>query len=463
MGWDPGRPPTSINGGATVPNWMNSGGFGQLQVLSLQAVELDDKGKKKKLNPFLVGKTMKDLVGEIEDTKTEEEGTVYVLYVRNPDQVKKLLSLKNICQPDGSAIVVVPHPRLNKRRCVISCRESQEMSEAELLGWIKDQNVIEVKRIIATEQGKKVNTPTVILTLQGTVVPDYIKIGPLRIKTRIYVPNPTICYICYNYGHTKFRCKAEAICRNCSKVHNLDQECKQTPFCLHCAGKHGPTSKLCPKFAYEKEIMRLRFVKGVSFEEAVKQIKAGGGSYAAISKVQRRLETAQDPGQANQLKEKDELIAKLLDTIEKLNTRVEELEKKQQQKKDKKDKKRTNRKERAKAEESASEMETDSSTKQTTGGVPAQVGGASSKVSGNISMSNVQKIHKRHPTTEIQPPNLKKTPPNSMNNETDKMLCPTDNPLNPDMNILPFSMNSQLVNRPLNTQHGQYNSVHKQQ
>lgn len=78
-GWDPGRPPTASDGSATVPNWMNSGGFGQLQVLLLQGMDLTSEGSKKKLNPFIVGKTMKDLVGEIDDTKTEADGTMYVL------------------------------------------------------------------------------------------------------------------------------------------------------------------------------------------------------------------------------------------------------------------------------------------------------------------------------------------------------------------------------------------------
>lgn len=193
----------------------------------------------------------------------------------------------------------------------------------------------------------------------------------------------------------------------------------------------------------------------------MKQFKAGGGTYASVSKVQQRLNTAKvAPQESAQLKEKDELIAKLLDTIEKLNTRVEELEKKQQQKKMKKDRKKANRKERERLEESASEMETDNSNNLAPVETPVQVGGVSSEVEGNFHMSSVQKLHKRHPTTEIHPPDCKKTPTNS---DFTNMPCPLKFAFNSDSNYLPFPTNTQLVQHPnSNYQNGSNNSKNKQ-
>lgn len=66
-GWDPGRPLKMSDGNATVPHRMNSGGYGQLQVLLMQGEE------EKKLNPFIVGKSMQDHVGEIDVTTTEPD------------------------------------------------------------------------------------------------------------------------------------------------------------------------------------------------------------------------------------------------------------------------------------------------------------------------------------------------------------------------------------------------------
>lgn len=437
-GWDPGRPPTVSDGNATVPNWMNSGGFGQLQVLLMQGEE------EKKLNPFIVGKSMDILVGEIDGTTTEANGTRYVLRVRNVEQAKKLLAMKNLC--DNSPVSVIAHPRLNRRRCVFSCRETQEMTEEELINGLKNQNVIEVKRIFRTENGQKINTPTVIVTLEGTVVPEHIKVGPLRIQTRIYIPNPTICYRCYNYGHTKFRCKSEAKCRNCSKIHNLEGDCTEAAFCFHCQGNHGPSSRICPIYNKEKEAMRLQYTKGVTYNEAIRQIQAGGGSYAAVSKVQQRLETTHEPTiESKQLKEKDETIKQLMETIEKLSRRIDDLERKQQAKKDKKRSKKMHNMEEA----SWSDMETDSSaqpsaTRQVATGQMATQG--SSKVSAPSLRSGVQNVHKRHFTTEIHPPISKKSP-SATNNTTEQMQCPID----PMLLDLPHQQLS----------HGQHNNTKK--
>lgn len=96
------------------------------------------------------------------------------------------------------------------------------MKEDELLRWMKDEGVIEVRRITRMENGSKVNTPS---PSKERLYQTISRLALCEIKTRLYVPNPTICYSCYQYGHTKLRCKSAAICRNCSKVHDLTSEC----------------------------------------------------------------------------------------------------------------------------------------------------------------------------------------------------------------------------------------------
>lgn len=432
-GWDPGLPPSAEDGRPTVPTWMGGVGIGQLQILSLHATEAD-----KKLSPFIVGKSMEDLVGEIESTTTENNGTKYVLRVRDAGQAKKLLNMKALF--DGTAVTVELHPVLNKRRCVISCREIINETDDELLKWMAKDGVVGVKRFTRMQDGVRVNTPTITLTINGTAVPEHIKVGPLRIKTRIYIPDPMICYRCFEYGHSKFRCKSVARCRNCSKAHDLESECGAAPFCLHCQGQHGPASRTCPVYVTEKEITRLRFTKGITYQEAMKQVKAGGGSYAAVSQVQQRLVNARETSQAaDEINAKDDLIKQLQDTIVKLTTRIEQLETKQRAKKEKK---RAKHAKEQKMEDSCSEMETDSSAKQTTSGKTsgssAQVvsssskaSAASSQVSGIIRKSSVsQGQHKRHYTTEIEPPILKKNPVHT-NIIIGQMQSPKD-PMTPD-------------------------------
>lgn len=454
-GWDPGLPPTAFNGGPTVPEWMGGVGIGQLQILSLYATNGETK-----LCPFIVGKSMQDLVGEIENTTTEANGMKYVLRVRDAGQVRKLLSMKKLF--NGTAVTVELHPVFNKRRCLISCREIQNKTEQELMEWLAKDGVVGVKRITRMQDGKPVNTPTVILTLNGTAVPEHIKVGPLRIKTRMYIPDPMICYKCFNYGHSKLRCKGAAKCRNCSKTHDLEGECNAAPFCQHCQGAHGPANRSCPVYAMEKEIVRLRFTKGISQEEAKKQIQSGGGSYAAVSSaVQQRLVNARtSTGQSDQLKAKDDLIKQLTETITKLTNRIDELEKKCTSKKEKK---RSRKIQILRDEGSGSKMETDSSAKQSAPGQPSV--GISSQVSAVLPKPSVQK-YKCHPTTEIHAPIVKKASADQSQQSSDLAYPPLNSKSPPNhpgiLDQLQTLMDSTRLNSPHSQSHnGQHTKPHK--
>jgi hypothetical protein len=326
-----GGPPDPGDGRPRVPEWMGGVGIGQLHILSLEAMAAD-----KRLSPFVVGKSLQQAVGEIESATTEAGGLRYVLRVRDAAQVNKLLALKHLF--DGTEIKIQLHPVLNTRRCVISCREILNEKEEEIAKWLAEEGVTAVRRITRMDNGNRINTPTLILTINGTVVPEHIRVGPLRIKTRTYIPDPMLCFHCYAYGHTKLRCKSGAKCRNCSGCHETTSECNAEAFCFHCKGKHSPASRQCPKYAAEKEILRIQHTKGISHQEAAKQLEAGGGSFAAVSKIQQRLTIGQQPP-TEELKEKDALIKQLSETIAVLSRRVEELERKKT-KKDKKQKQR---------------------------------------------------------------------------------------------------------------------------
>lgn len=389
-GWDPGLPHTTIDGGPTIPPWMGGIGIGELQILSLYAAD-----KTTNLCPFKVGASMRGLVGDIENTTTEANGNKYVLRIRDAKQAEKLLKMTTLI--DGTKIIVEMHPILNKRRCVISCREILNTTEDELLKELADEKVIAVKRITRKQDGKIVNTPTIILTLNGTRVPEHIKVGPLRIRTRTYIPDPMLCYRCYEYGHTRTKCKAKSDkCRNCSVAHDLEGECTAAPFCQNCKQDHSPASRQCPTYQREKEIVRLRFTKGISHQEATKQFLTGGGSYAAVSQIQQRLITAQQNHQENEeLKEKDEIIKQLTEKIAKLTERIEELEKRKR----KKNKKRA----KQSPEESHSEMDTESSITH-----PTEEADETS-IQVNVTDPNpIVHKHKRHPTTDLFLENFKK-------------------------------------------------------
>lgn len=436
-GRGPGLPPTIIDGRPTAPDWMSGTGLGQLQVLSLYANDTN-----KKLCPFIVGKSMKDLVGEIESTTTEANGNKYILRIRSQSQADKLLKMTSLF--DGTKITVESHPVLNKRKCVIFCPEIKDVENDKLLIELANEKVIEIRRISRKQDGVSVNTPTLILTISGTVVPDYIKVGPLRVRTRTYIPEPMLCFKCYDYGHTQKGCKKEAKCRNCSGTHVLEPECTKDPFCKNCQGQHSPSNRSCPVYKTEKEITKVRFLKGVPYSVAAEQVRAGGGSYAEVSKVQGRLEVAKvSPSVAELLKTKDDTIKLLQEKLANIEKELAKFNNEEQARKDRKKCRKQKKIQIVDDDESYSEMDTDSNTPQAT-----VHNDKTAQVSAPISNTIAPKI-KRQGTTEMSPPAIKKISagpgPSNSSNKTIHTNSPTSIVQTPKHNIQSNKQPKQLA------------------
>lgn len=100
-----------------IPSWMDSNdAFGQLTFLSLMPAAGSTLPRD---HILVVGKTIQEQVGKIDDAHTEEQGTKYVLRVKSNKQCEKLLSLEKL--NDGTPIIITYHSRLNRCQCVISC------------------------------------------------------------------------------------------------------------------------------------------------------------------------------------------------------------------------------------------------------------------------------------------------------------------------------------------------------
>lgn len=324
----------------TMPIWMDrSNRYGQRIVLSLQAA-----GKEKLPKPFIVGKSIDQAGGELpEPATTEEKHTKYVIKTRNAAQAKKLMEMRQLI--DGTKVEVSLHSKLNFSQCVVSCPEVIDLPEEELKADLADQGVTNVRRITRVEGKDKVNTATLVLTVNGTVFPKHIMFGPLRAPTRLFYPSPMMCFNCYSYGHTKAKCQSPPICRVCSNSHPLDDGgCKRNAFCKNCKGNHPPTNRKCPEFIKEEKIIKIKVETGVNFAEARKEYFRlhGNSSYAAVSSAQERLEHIRQENEKDNeirlLKEeiakmkestandkKDEEIAKLREEIADLKNLVSQL------------------------------------------------------------------------------------------------------------------------------------------
>lgn len=278
----------------TAPEWMDANGeLGALTVLLMEPAHRDGKLPN---NPFIVARSLKEQVGSITAAYRDKDGNL-VIKVRCNKKAAKLLAMTELI--DKTKIRITEHARLNQVRCIVTCHSVSELSDEELAAELEDQGVIGVQRL-----GKKgTRSATMVVTLRGTVVPKDLYFGYDLCRTRAYKQAPMQCYRCFDFGHTKARCSAEELCRNCSSPHKIEKDeegktlCKAATSCKHCGGAHSPTSRLCHKFKQEEEINEIRTSEDKSPREArrlYEERKASSNktSYAAVTNANTAMENA---------------------------------------------------------------------------------------------------------------------------------------------------------------------------
>ena len=333
---------------ATLPNWMDpQGTHGQITILSMVPKE----GRFPN-NPFVIGKSIQRVAGKIAEASTENRGTRYILKVRNQDQVVKLLTLTELI--DGTKVEVSLHPTLNFVQCKVNCVEAINASVEELLEDLKPQGVRAVRRITRNENGVRVNTPTLILTISGTVIPRQIIFDPLVVRTQLYYPSPMTCFNCLDVGHTKTRCRAERRCRNCSGNHpqNPGQNCSKPAYCFLCKESDRPMIKGCKRYEIEKEIISIKVNNNMTFPEAKKEYERthSSTSYAAVSSVQNRLKEDAKQREIDRLRKELERKKEMEQEINTLRKILEELQEKKKTKRNRKNKKKDDDEQTSEAE-----------------------------------------------------------------------------------------------------------------
>ena len=146
-------------------------------------------------NPFVIRMSVESSAKrKIEGAFPKKRGDFSSLKVRNKTQGNNLLNLTQLI--DGTMVKVSLHPTLNITRYVVSCVDVIDLSDEDLKQHLKDQKVIEVRRITRKEGDRKINTPTMVLTINGTVAPEFIEFGWIRASTRPYYPAPMQCFQC---------------------------------------------------------------------------------------------------------------------------------------------------------------------------------------------------------------------------------------------------------------------------
>lgn len=247
----------------------------------------DTKNFKSNANVFAVHKAIISMAGEPKSMKTIKDGN-YLVEMSEKNHTQLLLKTTNLA---GVPVKVSAHKALNSSRCVIYCRELDNMSELEIKDELKPQGITGVERMKKRQNGNLVPSDSYILTCKTPVIPTEIKVAYLNCKTKVYIPNPQRCFNCQKYGHSKNYCKKSPICARCGDTHN-DQDCKNDPHCANCSGDHPAYFRSCPQWKTEKAILTIKFEKNISFPEARKEVErtspdTSRNSYANVAKNQQ--------------------------------------------------------------------------------------------------------------------------------------------------------------------------------
>ena len=156
---------------------------------------------------------------------------------------------------------------LNLVKGIIHHPELAYMEDDEVLEMTEDIGVVKVT--------KPRHGPYAILAWKrstGAVLPSTVLVAWDRVRVKPCLPRPRRCYCCHTYGHTASECTKNPVCSRCGQEHDDDQ-CNNTPHCAACGGDHSATDPNCPKWKEEKEVMKIRHEKKISYSEAVKQKK----------------------------------------------------------------------------------------------------------------------------------------------------------------------------------------------
>ncbi|XP_055916054.1 uncharacterized protein LOC129948926 [Eupeodes corollae] len=228
------------------------------------------------VSPFLLQRVIAKVSGPIDQCTRLRDGKI-LLKTKTLSQANKLIKLKTL--NPFIKISISEHETLNGSKGVAHCPQFNSLSRDEILDGLKDQLVIDFKRI-------KTKNPTNNKYEEGNLyifhfssydLPKEISVCYDNIKIRPYIPAPLRCTTCLRFGHITVNCTAEKKCANCSQTFHSNsgedemEKCNRPPFCINYQLNHNALSTSCIKYVHEREVQKIKALERVSIKEAIKR------------------------------------------------------------------------------------------------------------------------------------------------------------------------------------------------
>ncbi|XP_048239794.1 uncharacterized protein LOC125373030 [Haliotis rufescens] len=157
------------------------------------------------------------------------------------------------------------------------------MSEDDLAKELEQQSVTAVRRFTFKKDGVVQPTNTYLFTFARTSIPQSIKANYCNIGVEVYIPFQLRYYTCQAFGHGCKSCHASAVCYRCGDNHEAT-DCRKDVKCSNCGGNHMASSKSCPVWKRESQIMRIKTEQNVSYYEAKKRVEGLTTNTSTISR-----------------------------------------------------------------------------------------------------------------------------------------------------------------------------------
>ncbi|XP_043470887.1 uncharacterized protein LOC122504067 isoform X2 [Leptopilina heterotoma] len=113
------------------------------------------------------------------------------------------------------------------------------------------------------------------LVFSTTHVPRSLFIWSVRIFVTPSIPSPKRCFYCQHFGHVLNQCRSgHPNCEFCAERHDTKKCNNPRPgnICFNCSEDHKASSRDCPVYKYEFQLMKERYLHNISKEMAYEKL-----------------------------------------------------------------------------------------------------------------------------------------------------------------------------------------------
>ncbi|GBM27215.1 hypothetical protein AVEN_255082-1 [Araneus ventricosus] len=240
-------------------------GQNEYEDINILISNADSNSKIPQMNPFTLQSFIKGKINRhtsIQNMKITRQGKI-ILTTQDPVCAAQLLNLESVVNIKVSTNVIWEN--ITSRFLLYDIPTTVSLSEiAEELTRNNGIEIVEMRRFV--KQNNSRETSPVLVTKLGTHLPGCMKIWFTNQKIQSFIDRPRQCTKCYSFMHPSRVCEKTPVCHSCGTIHS--GICQVPQKCVNCQGDHSATSKGCPLYITEQNIMELKCRNHLTTAEA---------------------------------------------------------------------------------------------------------------------------------------------------------------------------------------------------